>query len=195
MKKLSESTQRSLDVYNNPSIAVCTQDINSLKNPNQFIVGEFGLLRRRNSVVESGHLYFYTIRKFTKIRNSEFGKYDYKGLLEIVVDGEKKVIEVKMSKLLSYRILQNKHKYLDVTYVSYNTTPHYVSNPLMLVKTKTGVYVLFSVTEKGNEYYKIEMPTGDEKDGVKYLTHKPEDYLRYRTAKAFNEKTINDASK
>jgi hypothetical protein len=155
--------------------------VEDLRTPRLFVLDvNTNLIRRRSSKYESGDLYYYTIRDFKKLRSKGDIKYRGTCTLEVKV-GEGEVINFKcnISSLLVYRILNNKEKYLDYTFVSYNTTPEYTCNPLKLVKCKDGSYALYSVTEGGMRYYTVTLPGGKEVQKCDFINNKREYYQRY----------------
>jgi hypothetical protein len=152
--------------------------LSDLRTPKYFMVGDNG--------IENGTLYQYTITRFSKVKREEGlsdRKYDYTCVLVVRIMDKTYKLKCSLSPLLSYRILQNKKRYINVTFESYNTTPEYTCNPLHLVKLINGNYVLYSVTERGRELYTIELPGGEKTTGERFVSNKRENYVRYHEVK------------
>lgn len=158
---------------------------NELKNPFNFKVGTDGILLRKDSRFESGELFEFTLTNFKKLRAKDGVQYRAEADL-IVKVGDKEPMtfkKVSVSSLLTYKILQNMDKYVDVKFKSYSTTPDYVSNPLRLVKCKDGSYMVCNVTEGGVEMYTVILPGGEEMVKQRFVTIAKEKYFRYYEAK------------
>lgn len=173
-------------IHNSGTVTISEDNkllLSRLSKPNNFIEDR-GLLRRKNSIYDSGRLLKYTITNFKRLPKR--GDTIYRGKCDLIVQTEGTndiVFSCTISSLLMYKIITNPDKYLDITFESFNTTPEYTCNPLRLIKSVDGKYILYSVSEKGHENYNCVIPGGEVIVKQRFTYFKAEYYTRYYEAK------------
>lgn len=172
----------------NSVVKTVEERLESLRNNHLFMIDKSydpdGIIRRKNSIYESGLMMHYTIMKFTKLKAKDGVKYRGKAVLQVHIEGKEPILfDCNVSSLLTYKIVNNRDKYINVVFSSYNTTPDYVSNPLRLVKSLDGSYTLYSVIQKGSVYETVVLPGGETVENERFIYFKKEEYSRYYEAR------------